>query len=119
MQIARALIGDPAVLILDEPASGLDPEGTDVLFGELRARARLGAVVLVSSHDLHSVESFADDILLLEAGTVVAHSPVQEFLAPGEEVVRVEVGLDEPAAGALPALLSAELAELAIDLRHR
>jgi ABC-2 type transport system ATP-binding protein len=118
MQIARALIGDPAVLILDEPASGLDPEGTDVLFGELRARARHGAVVLVSSHDLHSVESFADDILLLEAGTVVAHSPVQEFLARGEEVVGVEVDLDAPPDGALRALLAGRLVELSIDGSH-
>jgi len=118
MQIARALIGDPAVLILDEPASGLDPEGTDVLFGELRARARHGAVVLVSSHDLHSVESFADDILLLEAGTVVAHSPVQEFLARGEEVVGVEVDLDAPPDEALRALLAGQLVELSIDGSH-
>jgi len=81
MQIARALVGEPDVLFLDEPASGLDPEGTDVLFRDLERRAEQGALVLISSHDLHAIERHTDVVLLLADGRVVVHQPLTDFVA--------------------------------------
>lgn len=80
VQIARALVAEPDVLILDEPTSGLDPETVDIVFEYLAKRASEGALVLVSGHDLTAIGRFADDVLLLEDGTVRFHQSLAEFL---------------------------------------
>ena len=70
--IAQALLADPAVLVLDEPANGLDPQGQRWLGELLRARAQRGCAVLLSSHQLADVERFADALVVISRGRVVA-----------------------------------------------
>ena len=70
--VAAALLGDPQVLVLDEPANGLDPEGIRWLRELLRALAADGRTILVSSHQLAEIEQLADDLVVIAAGRVVA-----------------------------------------------
>ncbi|MGN6724208.1 MAG: ABC transporter ATP-binding protein [Marmoricola sp.] len=78
--IANALIGDPSVLILDEPANGLDPAGIHWMRGLLRDYAHRGGTVLLSSHLLHEVEMIADEMVLIGRGKVVAQGTKAELL---------------------------------------
>jgi ABC-2 type transport system ATP-binding protein len=79
--IANALIGDPAVLILDEPANGLDPAGIRWMRDLLRSYADQGGTVLLSSHLLHEIEVIADDIVVIGNGRIVAQGTKDELLA--------------------------------------
>jgi ABC-2 type transport system ATP-binding protein len=78
--IANALIGDPSVLILDEPANGLDPAGIHWMRGLLRDYAQRGGTVLLSSHLLHEVEMIADEMVLIGRGKVVAQGTKAQLL---------------------------------------
>jgi len=71
VQLAAALVHDPEVLILDEPFSGLDPIGVDLLAGVLREQIDAGAGVLFSSHQLDLVERLCDEVVVIDAGRVV------------------------------------------------
>ena len=75
--IAAALLGDPEVLILDEPANGLDPEGIRWMRDLLKSLADEGRTVLVSSHLLSEMEILADDIVIIAAGKLVRQGPVR------------------------------------------
>ena len=92
--IAQALVGDPRVLILDEPANGLDPEGIAWMRRLLRDFADRAGTVLLSSHLLREVEAVADQLVVIGNGKIVAQGSKQELLAATGVVVR---GLD-PAA---------------------
>jgi ABC-2 type transport system ATP-binding protein len=70
--VAAALLGDPQVLVLDEPGNGLDPEGIRWMRELLRALAADGGTVLVSSHQLAEMEQLADDLVIIAAGRVAA-----------------------------------------------
>ena len=74
--LAHALLGDPAALVLDEPANGLDPQGQRWLAGLLRSRAERGCAVLLSSHDLHEVSRLADRVVMVARGRVLADEPI-------------------------------------------
>jgi len=87
--IAHALLGDPAVLILDEPANGLDPEGIVWMRGLLREFADRAGTVLLSSHLLSEIEAVADEIVVIGAGKVVAQGPLGELLAGGQSLESV------------------------------
>ena len=76
---AGALLGDPPVLILDEPANGLDPKGIHEMRDLLRARAAKGHTVLVSSHLLAEVELLADDLVVVNRGRLVTAGPLGEL----------------------------------------
>jgi ABC-2 type transport system ATP-binding protein len=78
--IAAALLGDPEVLILDEPANGLDPEGIRWMRDLLKALADQGRTVLVSSHLLSEMEILADDIVIVAAGKLVRQGTVAEII---------------------------------------
>jgi ABC-2 type transport system ATP-binding protein len=78
--IAHALLGDPQVLILDEPANGLDPEGMRWMRGLLRDFAARGGTVLLSSHLLHEVEAIADRLAVIARGRIVAQGAPRELL---------------------------------------
>ncbi|AZZ40061.1 ABC transporter ATP-binding protein [Acidipropionibacterium jensenii] len=78
--LAVALLGDPRVLILDEPANGLDPEGISWMRALLRDRADRGDAVLLSSHLLHEVELVADTLVLIGGGRILTAGPVDELL---------------------------------------
>ena len=79
--LAAALLGDPAVLILDEPANGLDPQGIRWLRDLLRRLAAEGRAVLVSSHLLAEVAQTADDVVVISRGRTVAQAPLPDLLA--------------------------------------
>ena len=77
--LAQALVGDPPVLILDEPANGLDPAGIAWLRGLLRALAAEGRTVLVSSHVLSEVQQTVDDVVVIADGRLVTQGPLVEL----------------------------------------
>jgi ABC-2 type transport system ATP-binding protein len=83
VQLAAALVHDPVVLVLDEPFSGLDPVGVDVLAGVLRSRVEDGAAVVFSSHQLELVERLCDAVGIIQAGRMVATGTVAELRAAG------------------------------------
>ncbi len=86
--IATALIGDPHVLILDEPANGLDPAGIRWMRDLLREYANNGGTVLLSSHLLHEIEVIADDLVVIGNGRIVAQGTKAELLATAGTLVR-------------------------------
>jgi ABC-2 type transport system ATP-binding protein len=86
--IANALLGDPQLLILDEPANGLDPVGMRWMRGLLRDFASRGGTVLLSSHLLHEVEAIADRLVIIADGRIVAQGTHSELVA-GHAATRV------------------------------
>jgi ABC-2 type transport system ATP-binding protein len=86
--IANALLGDPEVLILDEPANGLDPPGMRWMRGLLRDFADRGGTVLLSSHLLGEVDAIADRLMIIGAGRIVADGSRAELLAGAGTLVR-------------------------------
>ena len=79
--LAGALMGSPQVLVLDEPANGLDPAGIRWMRGLLRGFANQGGTVLLSSHLLHEVEQVADDLVMIGHGRIVAQGRMTDLLA--------------------------------------
>jgi len=75
--LAAALLGDPAVLVLDEPSNGLDPQGIRWLRDLLKARAGAGGTVFVSSHLLAEMELLADEIVVINRGRLVTTGPIE------------------------------------------
>ena len=92
--IAHALLGDPQVLILDEPANGLDPAGIRWMRGLLKGYAERGGTVLLSSHLLNEVQLIADDIIMIGRGKIVAEGTPESLLADSGTFVRA-VELDQ------------------------
>ena len=90
--IAHALLGDPKVLILDEPANGLDPAGIHWMRSLLRTFADRGGTVLLSSHLLHEIQIIADDIIVIGRGQIVAHGPKDELLKGAGTYLRASDG---------------------------
>jgi ABC-2 type transport system ATP-binding protein len=86
--LATALLGEPDVLILDEPANGLDPSGIRWMRGLLRDHADRGGTVLLSSHLLREIEVVADDLVLIGNGRVVAQGAKSEMLRSTGSLVR-------------------------------
>ena len=86
--IAHALLGDPEVLILDEPANGLDPEGIRWMRELLRGFADRGGTVLLSSHLLNEIEALADRLVIIVGGRIVADGSRDELLAATGTLVR-------------------------------
>jgi ABC-2 type transport system ATP-binding protein len=103
--IAAAMLGDPRVLILDEPANGLDPEGIRWMRDLLRALAAEGRTVLVSSHLLSEMQLMAEDVVILAAGRLIRQGPVDEVLGSMGAAVQVRVRTPDP--GRLTAALAA------------
>jgi ABC-2 type transport system ATP-binding protein len=104
--LAAALLGDPRVLILDEPANGLDPDGIRWLRGFFRHLASEGRTVLVSSHQLNEIQEIADRVVILNHGRLVRAGSIAELTA-GTDTVLVR----SPNAAALVAALDQAHAE--------
>jgi len=100
LALAAALLGEPRILILDEPANGLDPQGMRWLRDLLRDQAAGGRTVLVSSHLLSEVAQTADELVMIRDGKLVAQTTLAEFTAGGANLIRVRASkLEELAAG--------------------
>jgi ABC-2 type transport system ATP-binding protein len=102
--LAGTLLGEPEVLILDEPANGLDPAGVLWLRGFLRRLGDEGRTVLVSSHILAEVAQFADRAVVIDRGRLVSAGPVTELVSAARQAVVVRT----PRAEALRAALASE-----------
>jgi ABC-2 type transport system ATP-binding protein len=87
--LAAALLGDPSVLILDEPANGLDPEGVHWLRTFLRSQADAGRTVVVSSHLLAEVAQTVDHVVILDKGQLITSAPLAELTARSRSAVIV------------------------------
>lgn len=109
VQLAAALVHGPELLVLDEPFSGLDPLGVDVLSAVLRAEVDRGAAVVFSSHQLELVEELCDAVTILDRGKVVADGTVIELRAQrdGRRVLVRVVGADAGWADGVPGVAAA------------
>ncbi len=94
VQLAAALVHEPEVLLLDEPFSGLDPVGIDALAGVLADRARAGATVVFSSHQLDLVEDLCEEVAIIDRGRLIASGKVRDLTAPDGRHVVVDVDAD-------------------------
>jgi ABC-2 type transport system ATP-binding protein len=92
LALAAALLGEPRILILDEPANGLDPQGMRWLRDLLRAQAAAGRTVLVSSHLLSEVAQTADELVMIRSGKLVAQSSLADFTAAEAGWIQVRAG---------------------------
>ena len=86
--LAAAMLGDPQVLLLDEPANGLDPEGIRWLRGFLRHLSGEGKTILVSSHMLQEVEQTVDNVVIIANGRLIKQGPIQELHGEATALVR-------------------------------
>ncbi|TYB36126.1 ATP-binding cassette domain-containing protein [Micromonospora sp. AP08] len=111
--IAAAMLGDPRVLILDEPANGLDPEGIRWMRGFLKGLAAEGRTVLVSSHLLSEMQLLADDVVIIAAGKLVRQGPVEQVMASMTHGSRIRVRT--PQADELTAALREQSATVDAD----
>ncbi len=91
--LAAALMGEPPVLILDEPGNGLDPQGIRTVRALLRSHAANGGTVFVSSHLLGEVEHLADDVIVINQGRLVAHGSLAELQQSAALVKAADPGL--------------------------
>jgi len=90
LAIALALLGEPRLLVLDEPSTALDPVASHELRGWIREHAERGNSVLVSSHNLDEIEEVADQVVVLHQGRVVENAAKEDLLAPLATLVRVD-----------------------------
>jgi ABC-2 type transport system ATP-binding protein len=102
--LATALLGDPEVLVLDEPANGLDPAGIRWLRDLLRSLAAEGRTILVSSHVLAEVAQTVDRVVIIHRGRLIQQASIAEVLAGAQGATRVR----SPDAGRLRELLAAQ-----------
>ena len=114
--IAAALLGDPQVLILDEPVNGLDPDGVLWVRNLVRSQAAEGRTVLLSSHPMSEMAQTADHIIVLGRGRVIADAPVAELLGSSAPRVRVTSPEASRLVQALRTIQPAQGAELGIEV---
>ena len=102
--LAAALLGDPKILVLDEPANGLDPQGIRWLRDFLRHLAAQGCAIVVSSHLLSEIAQTVDEVVVIGKGRSIAQAPIQELMARGQGGMKVA----GPDIGRLRAALEAD-----------
>lgn len=125
IKLAQALVSDPAVLLLDEPLSGIDPGGRHEINALLKRMSAKGKTILVSSHILHEIEGLADTLLVIAAGRVLASGTLHELrMLLADHPFTVEVATTEPRRMAallveLPEVRGIELQEQAVVARTR
>jgi ABC-2 type transport system ATP-binding protein len=105
LQLATALLGDPEILILDEPSNGLDPQGIQWLRTFIRHQASLGHAVLVSSHLLAEMEETVDDVVIVSNGSLVMQTTLADLA--GRAGTRTGLRIRCPELGRLIQLLEA------------
>jgi ABC-2 type transport system ATP-binding protein len=126
MAVATALLGDPQVLVLDEPANGLDPEGIAWLRNFLQSFARMGRTVLISSHLLAEVEQTVDQVVIVSRGQTMYYGPLEHlrqqqqrrvFVQPSD-IGALATALREAGVQALEQLPDGRLAVSGVDAKH-
>ncbi len=105
LQLATALLGDPEILILDEPSNGLDPQGIQWLRTFIRHQASIGHAVLVSSHLLSEMEETVDDVVIVSHGQLVLQTTLAELATRAGTTTGMRIR--SPELGRLTALLGA------------
>jgi ABC-2 type transport system ATP-binding protein len=123
LNLATALLGDPRVLLLDEPSNGLDPQGMAWLRELLRRLASDGRTILISSHVLSELEQVADEVVVIRSGRLVTSGPVSSLrgavvLVKSPDAARLAKLLGVPAADGVlrvSGLTAAEIADRAAD----
>jgi ABC-2 type transport system ATP-binding protein len=110
VRFAAALIGDPDLLVLDEPTAGIDVAGRHEFWQAMRAVAGRGKTVLFATHYLEEADAYADRIVLIARGRIIADGPATEIKArAGSRLIRATLpGADLTALGALPGVVSAD-----------
>jgi ABC-2 type transport system ATP-binding protein len=111
LSVAGALLGDPQLLILDEPANGLDPEGIRWLRDFLRSFSASGKTVFISSHVLGEMQQLADEVVIIHHGRLVTHESVGDLTARAAGSTRVR----SPQAGRLQEALAREGNDASVD----
>ncbi|MGW7818013.1 ABC transporter ATP-binding protein [Streptomyces puniciscabiei] len=119
VRFALALAGDPALLVLDEPTAALDVEARQAFWESMRTYARRGRTVLFSTHHLHEADAYADRIVVIDRGRIVADGTAEELRrAAGGNLVRVDrAGRDADAFALLPGVRSVEVRGERVRLR--
>ena len=108
--VARSLLADPELLILDEPTNGLDPAGIHEFRDMIRGFVAEGRTVLLSSHLLDEVEKICDEVAIVDRGQIVAQGPIDELAAGAKQTILIATSDDERALGILSAHRGVELA---------
>jgi ABC-2 type transport system ATP-binding protein len=116
--VARCLLADPALLVLDEPANGLDPAGIHEFREMIRGFVNDGRTVFLSSHLLDEVERICDYVAIVDNGTVITQGTIDELRAGGERLI---VGCDQvdrarELVAAHPAVTSADIVDDGLSL---
>jgi ABC-2 type transport system ATP-binding protein len=111
LRFALALLADPALMVLDEPTAGMDVEGRRDFWTAIRHDAELGRTVLFATHYLEEADAYADRIILLRQGRIVADGTAAEVrnLSSGRSVQATLPGADQAALAALPGVRSVEI----------
>jgi len=99
LMLARALLNDPALLVLDEPTTGLDPQARRLVWERIRSLKRQGTTILLTTHYMDEAAELCDRVLIMDDGRIIAEGPPDALVAShvGSEVIAVYVG-DAPAA---------------------
>jgi ABC-2 type transport system ATP-binding protein len=110
VRFAAALVGDPDLLVLDEPTAGIDVEGRREFWQAMRAVAGRGKTVLFATHYLEEADAYADRVVLIARGRIIADGPATEIKArAGSRTIRATLpGAGVAALGALPGVVSAD-----------
>ena len=95
--VARSLLADPELLILDEPTNGLDPAGIHEFRDMIRGFVAEGRTVLLSSHLLDEVEKICDEVAIVDQGRVVAQGPIADLAAGAKQTILIATSDDEQA----------------------
>jgi ABC-2 type transport system ATP-binding protein len=126
LALATALLGDPQVLVLDEPANGLDPEGIAWLRTFLQSYARMGRTVLISSHLLAEVEQTVDQVVIISRGQTMYYGPLDHLrqqqqrrvLVQPSDVGALATALREEGVQTIEQLMDGRLAVSGVDAKH-
>jgi lipooligosaccharide transport system ATP-binding protein len=108
LMLARALLHDPTLLVLDEPTTGLDPQARRLVWERIRTLKREGTTILLTTHYMEEAAQLCDRLIIMDAGRIVAEGPPAELIGihVGEEVVEVYLRGDDARDGALAARLA-------------
>lgn len=119
VQVARTLMSQPEIMLLDEPTAALDVESSESVLGYIRERTRAGALAMVSSHDLGLLERYCDEVLFVLDGRIVTHQSMPAFLRSFAATGALDLTLDTAVTPAILAALSSYAPARDPDHSHR